>query len=767
MFDGKRSSVQMEKRYVRKDGQIIWGDMSSAAVRDADGFPLYMVTHVQDITKRKKAEELLQSTLQRFYTVLATTYTAILLVAADGSVEFANQAFCDLFALTDSLSELRGLTASEMIKKIEHAYLYPEEAVARIRQIVAEERPKKEEEVEMTGGRTCLRDFIPIEVEGRSYGRAWFHYDITERKQIEDAQLFLLECGSSKEDFFLSLARYLAEKLSMDYVCIDRLEGDCLSATTVAIYSDGQFEDNVTYTLMDTPCGDVVGKKICSFPTRVRHLFPNDVVLQEMGAEGYVGATLWDSQGQPIGLIAMITRKPLVNPSLVESILKVVAIRAAGELERKQPRMPCAEAHGELERRVGERTTELREALEEIENYYDTAPVGLVVLDADLRYVRINDRLAELNGLPAAEHIGRTPREVVPWLADELERLARRVFESGEPLTDVEYEGEILAQPGSRRIWLQNWHPLKDTAGKVLGIAAVVQEITEQRRLEAQLRRAQKIEALGTLSGGIAHDFNNILAAIVGFTELTIDHLPEGSREEKHLQKVLKAGIRGRELVKQMLTLSRRTEQEKKPLLLSGIVKETVTLIRATTPTTIKISVNIRSESDPIWADPVQIQQVLMNLCANASHAMQERGGTLDIEVSDFSVSPSNGNPHGIAPGSYMKLMVRDTGIGIPPDIIDRIFDPFFSTKKLGEGTGLGLSVVHGIVNQSNGYITVESEPGKGTTFSVLPKVSQRATFDEPVTTLSSPDMNESSLSMTKKPLWSWGKKSWRSSATM
>ena len=174
-----------------------------------------------------------------------------------------------------------------------------------------------------------------------------------------------------------------------------------------------------------------------------------------------------------------------------------------------------------------------------------------------------------------------------------------------------------------------------------------------------------------------------------------------------------------------MLTFSRKTEQEKKPLLLGAIVKETVTLIRAITPTTISIKTDVEKESGLVLADPTQIQQVLMNLATNAAYAMQEKGGTLDIVLDEFSVPPSNGNPHGIRPGHYVRLTVHDTGIGMSPDIMDKIFDPFFTTKQVGEGSGLGLSVVHGIVTQHDGYITVESEPGKGSTFTVyLPVIA-------------------------------------------
>ncbi|MGD0231215.1 MAG: response regulator [Syntrophorhabdales bacterium] len=247
-----------------------------------------------------------------------------------------------------------------------------------------------------------------------------------------------------------------------------------------------------------------------------------------------------------------------------------------------------------------------------------------------------------------------------------------------------------------------------------------------RRETEAQLRQARKMEALGTLTGGVAHEFNNILSAIIGFTELLAGHAAKGSRDERHLARIMEASIRGRDIVRQLLTFMRKTEQEKKPLRLSSIVKETVKFLRASTPSTIDIRVDVKSESGVILGDPVQIQQVLMNLCTNAAFAMREKGGSLDIALSDFSVSPSSRDPQDIEPGLYIKLTVRDTGSGIAPEIIDKIFDPFFTTKEVGEGTGLGLSVVHGIVKQHDGYITVESEPGKGSTFTVyFPKTAK------------------------------------------
>jgi two-component system, chemotaxis family, CheB/CheR fusion protein len=259
----------------------------------------------------------------------------------------------------------------------------------------------------------------------------------------------------------------------------------------------------------------------------------------------------------------------------------------------------------------------------------------------------------------------------------------------------------------------------------------LVREGRERRQLEEQLRQAQKMEALGTLTGGIAHDFNNILGAIIGFTEIVKGRLNDGAREKHHLDRVLDAGLRGRELIKRMMAFSRKTEQEKKPILLSVVLQETMAFIRSSTPATVTIRVTVESESGLIFADPVQIQQVILNLCTNAVQAMQDKGGTLSVELTKWIVDESKRESARLASGLYMKLTIRDTGTGIPSAIIDRVFDPFFTTKRVGEGTGLGLSVVHGIVHQHEGYITVESEEGKGSAFTVyLPTVAVGRTQD-------------------------------------
>jgi len=250
-------------------------------------------------------------------------------------------------------------------------------------------------------------------------------------------------------------------------------------------------------------------------------------------------------------------------------------------------------------------------------------------------------------------------------------------------------------------------------------------EVAEHRKLEGQLIQSQKMEAIGTLAGGIAHDFNNILGSIIGYTELSLFELPEEHIVYQYLSQVLKAGDRAKELVGQILTFSRRTDQKRKLLNIIPVVKEAIKLLRASLPATIEIRQDIKGEQSVLMADPTQIHQIILNLCTNGAHAMKEHGGILNITLADVDICPEDLPFYtNIKAGPYVKLTVSDTGHGIRREFIERIFEPYFTTKETGEGTGLGLSVVHGIVTGYGGNVKVYSEPGKGTEFQILlPKV--------------------------------------------
>lgn len=263
--------------------------------------------------------------------------------------------------------------------------------------------------------------------------------------------------------------------------------------------------------------------------------------------------------------------------------------------------------------------------------------------------------------------------------------------------------------------------PIRNSAGEIINYVAVTRDLTRQVRLEEQLRQSQKMEAIGTLAAGIAHDFNNLLAAIMGFTDLTLSELPEGHPAQADLRQVLTAANHAAELVRHILAFGRKSTFEIRPLRLQSIAEEALKLLRRSIPPTIEIYCNIDADCRPILADATAINQIFMNLCTNAYHAMEQNGGTLSIRISEVTLGEEPKQVGmDLSPGVYARLDVGDTGHGMEADVAERIFEPYFTTKERGHGTGLGLATVHGIVTDLKGAIHVYSEPGSGSTFSVF-----------------------------------------------
>ena len=356
---------------------------------------------------------------------------------------------------------------------------------------------------------------------------------------------------------------------------------------------------------------------------------------------------------------------------------------------------------------------------------------GLIVTNRDWVIQYVNPAVERMTGYSKSELIGKHGRILKSDKHDRAfyknirETLARGEVWAGHLLNRRKdgtfYETEVTSSP------------VLDSAGNIINYVSIHRDITREVRLERELRQAHKMEAIGTLAGGIAHDFNNILMAIIGYTEMALYKIPEGTTPvRRDLEQVLKAGYRARDLVNQILTFSHQSDQERKVIDIVPTVKEALKLLRSSLPSTIEIrqDIAIPPEKGVILADPTQIHQVLMNLCTNAAHAMRDRGGILSVSLASVEAATYLVSRYpDLKPGPYVRLTVGDTGHGVDPSILERIFDPYFTTKGPGEGTGMGLAVVQGIVNRHGGMITVHSEIGKGTTFHALfPRIEQEIT---------------------------------------
>ena len=358
----------------------------------------------------------------------------------------------------------------------------------------------------------------------------------------------------------------------------------------------------------------------------------------------------------------------------------------------------------------------------------EQASESIIIADGPGTIQYVNPAFERLSGYTREEIVGQNFRILKSDRHDEA--FYRKMY-------DVISNGEIWSgrifntmKDGTLREFETSISPIQDNTGKIINFVSVNRDITQQTILESQLRQAQKMDSIGNLAGGIAHDFNNILSSIIGYTELSLDDVERGSLLEDNLQEVYRAGKRARDLVKQILAFARQSDEEQQPIQVDTIAEEALKLIRSTIPTSIEIRQKLESNS-LIMGNPTQVHQLFMNLCTNAEHAMEDHGGIIEVGLADVAIDDRSSLIQlGLKPGNYLKMTVSDTGSGIDPSIIDSMFEPYFTTKGVGEGTGMGLALVYGIVESHGGRITVDSELGKGTTFSIyLPITKKRDVY--------------------------------------
>ncbi|MBU1638996.1 MAG: PAS domain S-box protein [Proteobacteria bacterium] len=439
-------------------------------------------------------------------------------------------------------------------------------------------------------------------------------------------------------------------------------------------------------------------------------------------------------------LIAFLLSRRLLKGISQPIIDLAILTRHVAEENDYSVRAPVLKSQDEIGRLVADfnnmlvqvekRDAALLESKNRFRSLLDQAGDAFFLHDSEGRFVEVNERACESLGYSRAELLRMTVFDIDADAQKDAHK--ERVWGSlmpGHPETlyGTHRRKDGTTFPVEVRVVLVQEGEMRYLQGLARDISERQQAESDKEKLESQLRQAQKMEAIGTLAGGIAHDFNNLLSPIMGYSELILMDRAADSKVKKRVQEILSASTRAKELVKQILTFSRRSEQHLAPLLIQPVVKEALKLLRSSIPTTIEIQQKIDPDCGAVLADPGQIHQIVMNLCTNAYQAMKGGAGVVSVSLSQEVLTQGDlASRAGLTAGRYAKLVVEDSGEGMDPETLKRIFEPYYTTKGKEKGTGLGLAVVHGIVKKYGGEINVYSEPGKGARFSVyLPVVSK------------------------------------------
>jgi len=430
--------------------------------------------------------------------------------------------------------------------------------------------------------------------------------------------------------------------------------------------------------------------------------------------------------GLGILLLIFILSAWVTNP-LQKLTTLVKQVGENGMRNAKKVEIDSKDELGELAGAFNQMTMDLKQttvSVDFLNNIVGSVLDAIIVTDPSIKIKSVNRAACKILKFKEEELIGK--KVDIIFTESEKTRFMEKVLHIIDGVEFMTYETYLQTREYQQIPALISGSVIKDQEGNIINFVFTGKDTTEIKKIEKeatalqdQLRQAQRLEAIGTLAGGIAHDFNNILAAICGYTELSLSKVSSDSPLSSYLHNVLQAGRRASELIDQILTFSRKREEVKKPVQISLVVKEVLKLLRASLPTTIEIRHRIEPEQGYVFADSTGIHQVLMNLCTNAAHAMQEKGGILEITLEEIDLDNKHTTQLQLKPGSYQKMTVTDTGHGMEPYILERVFEPYFTTKEKCQGTGLGLSVAHGIVTSHGGAITASSNPGKGSTFTV------------------------------------------------
>jgi len=656
----------------RKDGSEVTVEIRTYPVR-IDG-KLQILGIARDVTERKKWEEALRESEQKYRVIVEQGHDAVFIYRGDRFL-FVNS----------KAAEITGYSREELLERNIWTLLHPEDR-ERVKEIGRKRAEGKEAPARYTArfltrtGEVRYGEFAVsrISFDG-GYAALGAVRDITESLEAE---------------------RKLRESE-------EKLRAIITGAHDAVIMVGGRqevlFWNPAAERIFGYKEGEVIGKKLPAI------LAPGEFArAYENGFLGFETNRAGTAPGKRIELKAMRRDGTGFPVELSVSGVKIGEEQGIILIGRDISERVKAEEDRRLLAAAVEQTDEV-----------------VMVTDPEGRIEYINRAGKRAKEDIPGEAAGKRPEQIFRDGAKAIFSEARGTLNKGRS-----WSGQLKLKKKGRspRLFQITAAPVLDGLGKVVRHVYVMRDVTREAALEAELRQAQKLEALGTLAGGVAHDFNNILTSIIGFTEMALDDAPPKSRLRSNLEEVFVAGKRGKDLVNQILAFSRRKEQEKSPIRVHLILKEALKLLRPGLSPTIRIQQDLRSEAE-VLADPTQVYQMFMNLCTNAGDAMQMKGGVLEVRLEEVALSEDEARRHpDLRPGRFLKLTVRDTGCGMEKAVMDHIFEPYFTTKKQGRGTGMGLSVVHGIVKDLGGAITVSSRPGEGSTFQVFLPVHEPKT---------------------------------------
>lgn len=676
--EGKSSHEEAEYRVVRPDGTISWVRNSVQISRDPDGQSLHLDGIATDITARRQAEEVLRASEERFRKLVEKSADAIALVDAQGRVLYASP----------STQTVLGFTPEEFVGRDIFAGVHPDD-LQRIRGLFATCVAKAG--IEVTG------DFRYRHCQGH-----WVHIEGTGCNRLDDPGLHAIVANYRDVTPRKLADLELARERDRLYILMESIPHLIYFKDRHSRFTRINHAQMLNLKLRDP--AEAIGKTDFDF-------YPEELAREFFEDEQRLMATGWpiiDKVERQTGDQAnerwiSSTKVPITGPD--GAIVGLVGVSRDVTVQQR-----AEEA--------------VRASESKYRSLVDNLQMGIFLKDRDGRYVAVNRYLCEAMGRHEAEILGKNDAEL-QFTTDA----ARLMLEDDQVLKEgrrLEFEGPSLIHPDRTARVIKT--PVRDEQGRIIGVLGIGWDVTEQRALENQLRQAQKMDAVGQLAGGVAHDFNNLLTVILGNVSLLQAGMAPNDPNMELLAATEKAAVRAAELTSKLLGFSRRTTLRLEAANPNLSVEETLTLLRRTIDPRIQVVARKQADAWMVQADLGQLNQVLMNLCLNARDAMPD-GGELLLETANVVIDEEAARPLlESRAGEFVRIRVRDTGHGIPSDVLPRIFEPFFTTKAPGKGTGLGLAMVFGIVKQHQGWISCQSQPGKGTCFEIfLPRFEPAA----------------------------------------